>query len=142
MFFASPENRRAPAGLDHATTVSYTHLSSQLNEFTVATGAVRMLFATHGALGRPHWLPDGDALLVPMRDESGGAQGQLWRVSYPSGEAQRLTNDLTDYSLAWLDLTADGSTVVTVESTVSLDLWSAPGGDAARATQILSLIHI
>jgi serine/threonine protein kinase/Tol biopolymer transport system component len=113
-------------------------VSSQLNEFTVATGAVRTLFATHGALGRPHWLPDGDALLVPMRDESGGAQGQLWRVSYPSGEAQRLTNDLTDYSLAWLDLTADGSTVVTVESTVSLDLWSAPGGDSARATPVTS----
>src|ERR1700685_1870792 len=113
-------------------------VSSQLNEFTVATGAVRTLFATHGALGRPHWLPDGEALLVPMRDESGGAQGQLWRVSYPSGEAQRLTNDLTDYSLAWLDLTTDGTTVVTVEATVSLDLWSAPGGDSARATQITS----
>src|SRR5580692_2539842 len=113
-------------------------VSSQLNQFTVATGAVRTVFATHGALGRPHWLPDGDALLVPMRDESGGAQGQLWRVSYPSGEAQRLTNDLTDYSLAWLDLTADGSTVVTVEATVSLDLWSAPAGDSSRATQITS----
>jgi eukaryotic-like serine/threonine-protein kinase len=113
-------------------------VSSQLNEFTVATGAVRTLFATHGALGRPHWLPDGDALLVPMRDESGGAQGQLWKISYPSGEAQRLTNDLTDYSLPWLDLTADGSTVVTVETTASSDLWSAPGGDSARATQITS----
>ncbi len=90
------------------------------------------------ALGRPHWLPDGDALLVPMRDESGGAQGQLWKVSYPSGEAQRLTNDLTDYSLPWLDLTADGSAVVTVETTFSSDLWAAPAGDSARATQITS----
>ena len=132
----------APAWSPDGKTIIFASLlpsvSSQLNEFTVATGAVRTLFATHGALGRPHWLPDGDALLVPMRDESGGAQGQLWKVSYPSGEAQRLTNDLTDYSLPWLDLTADGSTVVTVESTVSLDLWSAPGGDSARATQITS----
>src|SRR5580658_453949 len=131
-----------PAWSPDGKTIVFASLlpsvSSQLNEFTVATGAVRTLFATHGALGRPHWLPDGDTLLVPMRDESGGAQGQLWRVSYPSGEAQRMTNGLTDYNLAWLDLTADGSTVVTVESTVSLDLWSAPGGDSARATQISS----
>jgi eukaryotic-like serine/threonine-protein kinase len=129
-----------PAWSPDGKTIVFASLlpsvSSQLNEFTVATGAVRTLFATHGNLGRPHWLPDGDALLVPMREESGGAQGQLWKISYPSGEAQRLTNDLTDYSLSWLDLTADGSTVVSVESTVSSDVWSAPGGDSAHATQI------
>jgi len=131
-----------PAWSSDGKTIIFASLlpsvSSQLNEFTVATGAVRTLFATHGNLGRPHWLPDGDALLVPMREESGGAQGQLWKISYPPGEAQRLTNDLTDYSLPWLDLTADGSTVVTVETTVSSDLWNAPGGDSARATQITS----
>jgi eukaryotic-like serine/threonine-protein kinase len=131
-----------PAWSPDGKTIIFASLlpsvSSQLNEFAVATGAVRTLFATHGNLGRPHWLPDGDALLVPMREESGGAQGQLWKISYPSGEAQRLTNDLTDYSLVWLDLTADGSNVVTVETTVSSDLWNAPGGDSAHATQITS----
>ena len=131
-----------PAWSSDGKTIIFASLlpsvSSQLNEFTVATGAVRTLFASHGNLGRPHWLPDGDALLVPMREESGGAQGQLWKISYPSGEAQRLTNDLTDYSLPWLDLTADGSTVVTVETTVSSDLWNAPGGDSTHATQITS----
>jgi serine/threonine protein kinase/Tol biopolymer transport system component len=132
----------APAWSPDGKTIIFASLlpsvSSQLNEFTIATGVVRTLFATRGALGRPHWLPDGDALLVPMREESGGAQGQLWKISYPAGEAQRLTNDLTDYSLPWLDLTADGSTVVTVETTVSSDLWNAPGGDSTHATQITS----
>jgi eukaryotic-like serine/threonine-protein kinase len=132
----------APAWSPEGNTIIFASLlpsvSSQLNEFTLDTGAVRTLYAARGALGRPHWLPDGNALLVPMRNESGGAQGQLWKVSYPSGEAQRLTNDLTDYSLPWLDLTADGSTVVTVETSVSLDLWAAPGGDSSRATQLTS----
>ena len=132
----------APAWSPDGKTIIFASLlpsvGGQLNEFTVASGAVRTLFATQGAVGRPHWLTDGDALLVPMREESGGAQGQLWKVSYPSGQAQRLTNDLTDYSLPWLDLTADGSAVVTVESTFSSDLWSAPGGDSARATQLTS----
>jgi serine/threonine protein kinase/Tol biopolymer transport system component len=131
-----------PAWSPDGKTIIFASLlpsvSSQLNELTVDTGAVRTLYATRGALGRPHWLPDGDALLVPMRDESGGAQGQLWKVSYPSGEAQRLTNDLTDYSLPWLDLTADGSAVVTVETSVSLDLWSTAAGDSSRATQLTS----
>ena len=132
----------APAWSPDGKTIIFASLlpsvSSQLNELTLDTGAVRTLYATRGALGRPHWLPDGDALLVPMRDESGGAQGQLWKVSYPSGEAQRLTNDLTDYSLPWLDLTADGSAVVTVATSVSLDLWAAPAGDSSRATQLTS----
>jgi eukaryotic-like serine/threonine-protein kinase len=132
----------APAWSPDGKTIIFASLlpsvSSQLNELTVGTGAVRTLYATRGALGRPHWLPDGDALLVPMRDESGGAQGQLWKVSYPSGEAQRLTNDLTDYSLPWLDLTADGLAVVTVETSVSLDLWGAAAGDSSRATQLTS----
>jgi Tol biopolymer transport system component len=132
----------APAWSPDGKTIIFASLlpsvSSQLNELTLDTLAVRTLYATRGALGRPHWLPDGDALLVPMRDESGGAQGQLWKVSYPSGEAQRLTNDLTDYSLPWLDLTADGSAVVTVATSVSLDLWAAPAGDSSRATQLTS----
>jgi eukaryotic-like serine/threonine-protein kinase len=131
-----------PAWAPDGKTIIFASLlpsvGGQLNEFTLASGAVRTLYATHGTLGRPRWLPEGDALLVPMREEGAGAQGQLWKVSYPSGEAQRLTNDLTDYSLPWLDLTADGSAVVTVEDTVSLDLWAAPGGDSTRAAQITS----
>lgn len=105
-------------------------VGGQMTELTLANGATRTLYLTRGEVGAPHWLPDGNALLVPIRESGGGAQGQLWTVSYPSGEAQRLTNDLTDYSLPWLDLTSDGSAVVTIESTLLLDLWSAPGGDS------------
>ncbi len=84
------------------------------------------------------WLPDGNSLLLPMREVGSGAVGQLWTVSFPDGEAHRLTNDFTDYSLNWLDMTRDGESIVTVDNTTSLDIWAAPGGDSSRAKQIAS----
>jgi eukaryotic-like serine/threonine-protein kinase len=132
----------SPSWSPDGKTIIFTSLmptaGGQLNEYTVGTGAVRTLYSTRGSIGRPRWLPDGEALLLPVREEGAGAQGQLWKVSYPSGEAQRLTNDLTDYSFPWVDLTTDGSSVVTVETTFALDIWAAPGGDSAHATQITS----
>jgi len=132
----------APAWSPDGQTIVLASLlpavGGELTAVTVATGAQRTLYSTHGDVGRPHWLPDGSGLVFPLRETGGGAQGQLWTVSYPSGEAQRLTNDLTDYDLAWLDLTRDGSTVVTVENTFLMDAWAVPDGDSARARQITS----
>jgi eukaryotic-like serine/threonine-protein kinase len=132
----------SPAWSPDGKTIIFSTLlpaiGGQLTEVTVATGAMRTLYATHGDIGVSRWLPDGSALLVPIREAGAGAQGQLWTVAYPSGDAQRLTNDLTDYSLLWLDMTRDGSAVVTVEDTLQLDAWAVPGGDSSRAKQLTS----
>jgi serine/threonine protein kinase len=132
----------APAWSPDGKTIVYSSLlpaaGSHLSAISVADKTERQLYAGGGDIGRPQWLPDGSALLLPMRAEGPGNQGQLWTVSFPGGERQRLTNDLTDYNLAWLDLTRDGSAIVTVESTVALELWSSPNGDAARSTQLTS----
>jgi Tol biopolymer transport system component len=113
-------------------------VGGELTEVTVEGGATRSLFKTNGTLGTAHWLPDGNSLIVPMREQGIGTPGQLWTVAYPSGEAHRLTNDLTDYNLQWVDMTRDGSAIVTIEATQVLDLWASPGGDAAHSTQLTS----
>jgi Tol biopolymer transport system component len=74
--------------------------------------------------------------LVSMSDRFQTSRGQIWIISFPKGEARRLTNDLTDYQLCCLDLTRDGKTLVDTELTTVSDLWLAPAGDTARAKQI------
>jgi Tol biopolymer transport system component len=115
-------------------------LRSSLWAISVADGSVREIYSTPDPIGRPRWLPDGSGLLAPI---GGGIaiagqalRGQLWFISYPRGEARRLTNDLMDYQLCCLDLTPDGKTLVDTEASTVSDLWLAPGENTAKAKQI------
>jgi len=101
-------------------------------------GSKHLIFSTHALIGRVLWLPDGSGLLVVMGEPAEEHHTQIWHISYPGGQAKRITNDLTDYSFRVLDLTRDAKSLVTVEDTVSSDLWVVPAGDAAHARQITS----
>ena len=73
------------------------------------------------------WL-DADRLL--LNDDA-----QLWRLSYPSGEVSRITNDLIAYR--HLSLTADRQTLVTTRSERRAKVWvgtanGATGTDASN----------
>jgi Tol biopolymer transport system component/DNA-binding winged helix-turn-helix (wHTH) protein len=133
-------------------TVAFTNseatkkLRSSLWAISVADGSVREIYSTPDPIGRPRWLPDGSGLLVPIGNAGNTFQtirttaqrGQLWFISYPRGEARRLTNDLMDYQLCCLDLTPDGKTLVDTELSTVSDLWLAPGENTAKAKQITS----
>ena len=74
--------------------------------------------------------------MAPIGNAGQAFRGQLWFISYPRGEARRLTNDLMDYQLCCLDLTPDGKTLVDTELATVSDLWLAPVGNTAKAKQI------
>ena len=99
-------------------------------------GSARLFYSTYDDLGQPLWLPGGDALLIAMRERGPSSRGQLYTLSYPGGEVHRLSNDLTNYDLSWLDISKDGSSLATIENNYTSDLWLLPNGDSAKARQI------
>lgn len=79
------------------------------------------------------WLRDGSGL-VTIAAEEPGSSWQIWYVSYPAGKVRRITNDVNDYQN--VSLTADSSSLVTVQVEQVSDIWMAPDGDASRASPI------
>jgi serine/threonine protein kinase len=139
---ATPSDMLRPAWSPDGKTIVYTlyEPSNRQTLYAVSPedGSVRALFTTHEALGLPVWLPDGSSILVAIRERGAANRGQIWTVAYPSGEAHRLSNDLTNYSLAWLDISRDASSIATIENNRVSNVWVMPGTDSSRAKQITS----
>ncbi len=81
------------------------------------------------------WLPGGGSLLVRAH-ERGSLMAQIFQLSYPDGEATRITNDLLDYSS--LNLSHDARILCVVQADFRGNIQVLPGGSAARARQITS----
>ena len=134
----------APAWSPDGKTIAASFLSEEkglrweLLAFPAGGGAPQTLYSSEGRIGRPLWLPDGSGLLVGVEDSAQGNRGQLWFIPYPSGEARRFTNDLTNYNVHDLDLTKDGKTLVSAETTQLSDVWLAPAGNPSQMRQITS----
>ncbi len=103
----------------------------------VAGGAEKTISSNKwSSPGRVAWLGDGSGLVLDASDQSSSLSSQLWYVSYPSGEARRITNDLNRYF--GVSLTADSSAMVTVQSEIASSIWVAPQGDATAARRLTS----
>jgi eukaryotic-like serine/threonine-protein kinase len=77
--------------------------------------------------GQVAWLPDGGLVLI--RD------WQVWRLSYPGGELQKVTADTNSYT--GVSSAASGE-VVTVSFENTSAVWVARGTDAGKAVPITS----
>jgi Tol biopolymer transport system component/DNA-binding winged helix-turn-helix (wHTH) protein len=124
-----------------STVESKKSIHSVLWAVSVGDGSVREIYSTPNQIGRPCWLPDGSGLLAPIGSNIyQSLRGQLWFISFPRGQAKRLTNDLMDYQSS-LDLTQDGRTLVDAVQTRVSDLWIAPAGDTTKAKQVTRNDH-
>jgi serine/threonine protein kinase len=112
----------------------FRHRPTPLLEVRVEDGQQRMIDNKRVRFnGQLAWLGDSSALIAVGTEQS-SSETQLWHVSLPVGEIQRITNDLKDYRN--LSVTTDGTAIVTVQSEQLSNIWIAPGGDARRATRI------
>lgn len=134
---ASSRGRWSPDGKSIALWVGTNNPHSQeLATVSVATGKITRL-KTHkfSDFALWDWLEDGKGFVVLAREKT-AEKDSFWRISYPSGEAQKITNDLESYSS--LSLSADSSILATVQRSSSSHIWTVPVSDAAQATQITS----
>jgi len=80
------------------------------------------------------WLPDSNSLVFIGTVK--GNLHQLFRISYPGGEAGQITSDLYNYDD--LSLTSDGRSLAAVKVEQTAHLWTTPSGDVTQARQITS----
>jgi Tol biopolymer transport system component/DNA-binding winged helix-turn-helix (wHTH) protein len=86
-------------------------------------------------VGRMAWFPDGQGLIFTGQEQE-SSPSQVWYLSYPGGEVHRITNDLNDYHR--VSVTADGASLVTVQSDLLSSMWIAPSDDTEHARKIRS----
>ncbi len=80
------------------------------------------------------WHPSGDSIIIAA-SEGTLSQAQLWEVAYPSGEVQRLTNNLNGYSS--VSITSDGKSIVTGEISSRSAVWVSPDLKPENAKAIM-----
>lgn len=74
-------------------------------------------------LEEPLWLPDMSGLVVSGVEET-STNSQIWFVSYPGGQARRITNDVNDYG--GVSLTRDASALVATKDEEPSQIWAVP----------------
>jgi serine/threonine protein kinase/Tol biopolymer transport system component len=125
----SPDGQTIACGV-FQTSDSKFHLAG----IAVKDGAERPISSALWLfLGGMAWLPDGSGLLLAARDPESKLT-QIWFLSYPEGKARRVTNDLSKY--LGLTLTADGKTLLSVQSERVSNIWMVPGGDTSLARRL------
>jgi serine/threonine protein kinase/Tol biopolymer transport system component len=84
-------------------------------------------------VGPVEWLSDGKGLLM-IASDSPAEPYRVWRLSYPSGQAERVTNNADTYTR--LSLTADSSLLLALQQKRSTNLWMIPAEEPRLARKM------
>ena len=127
----SPDGQRvAFVAMDYASN------DCTLVEARVADGSTRPLTAQRWLrISGLSWLSGGGGLIM-LCSKGPEFDAQIWQLSYPGGEARRVTNDLNNYE--WVSLTADSETLAAVTTRQEANIWVAPVGDTSLARPVTS----
>ena len=98
-------------------------------------GPERNLLTSLAVCAASVWMRQGDGLIITAQEAQRGPN-QLWHVRYPGGEVERITNDLNNYN--GVSLSADGSTIATVQSQTSSSIWVTPNGKSEASVKVTS----
>ncbi len=134
---ASSRGRWSPDGKSIALWVGTNNPHSQeMATVSVATGEItRLDTPKFNEFLLWEWLSDGKGLIV-LACEKPKQKPEFWKISLPSGKAEKITNDLNGYSS--LSLSADSNVLATVQSSATSHLWTVPVGDSGHANQVTS----
>ena len=84
------------------------------------------------------WLSDKSGLIVSARAVV-NSPSQLWRVSYPSGEVQKLSDDTSSYSQ--VSLTSDANHLLAVQTSLTSHLYVAPTEQPDKISPVSQAFH-
>lgn len=119
----SPDGKTIACGV--GTDTGGSHMT--VMGYSAADGTAKPLTSQRwlGEVRRVLWLRDGSGLVVSAQNNPRTiSPTQLWFISHPEGNARRITNDLNGYGAVSLGLSADGQTIVTVQSKPSYQIWA------------------
>ena len=122
-----------PAGSSDATGRYMTVV-----EVPASGGAIRPITSQRWwQVGQLAWLGDGSGLIMVAKQQASDPS-QIWHLSYSTGEARLVTNDLNNY--VGVSLTRDNPpAVVTVQSNVLSSISIAPDDTNAKHIPISSI---
>jgi len=105
----------SPDGKTLASPVGNSH-ENYMSVATVSVASGEINFFTPqkwDTVKQVAWLTDGNNVLITAREQV-SSSFKIWKLSYPAGEAQKVTNDLNSYPA--ISLTADSSLLATVQT--------------------------